>query len=60
LFEIFLLKTKIKREETETETMPNLKETKKWRGTVTFLLLKRKIKYSFYRREVCFKKLYDG
>jgi hypothetical protein len=29
LFEIFLLKTKIKREETETETMPNLKETKK-------------------------------
>ena len=53
-----LLTSKIKKD--ETETMPNLKEIKTWREAVTFLLLKRKIKYVFYRREVNFKELYDG
>ena len=57
-FDLFLLPSKIKRD--ETETMPNLKKIKNRRGAVTFLLLKRKVKYFFYRREVNFKELYDG
>jgi hypothetical protein len=40
-----LLPSKIKKD--ETETMPNLKEIKNWRGTVPFLLFKRKIKHFF-------------
>jgi hypothetical protein len=51
------LPSKIKRD--ETEIMPNLKEIKNWKGTVTFSLFKRKIKYFFYRREVNFKEVYD-
>ena len=54
----FLLPSKIKKD--ETETMSNSKEIKNWRGSVTFLLLIRKIKYFFYRHEVNFKDLYDG
>ena len=34
-FDLFLLPSKIKRD--GMETMPNLKEIKNWRGTVTFL-----------------------
>ena len=56
-FDLFLLSSKIKKD--ETKTMPNLKEIKNWRGSVTFLF-KRKIKYFFYRCEVNFKKLCDG
>ena len=58
-FDLFLLPSKIKRD--ETEIMPNfLKEIKHWKGTVTFSLFKRKMKYFFYRRGVSFKELYDG
>jgi hypothetical protein len=57
VYDLFLLLSKIKKD--ETETMSNLKEIKNWRGTVTFLLLIRKKKYFFYRREVNFKALYD-
>ena len=39
-FNIFLLSSKTKRD--KTETMPNLKEIKNWRGTVTLLLLREK------------------
>jgi hypothetical protein len=52
------LPSKIKKD--KTETMPNLKEIENWRGSVTLLPLKRKIKYFFYIHEVNFKELYDG
>jgi hypothetical protein len=55
-FDLFLLPSKIKKD--EIETMPNLKEIKNQRGTVTFLLFKKKL--FFYGREVNFKKIYDG
>ena len=56
VYDLFLLPSKIKID--ETETMPNLKEIKNSRGTITFLLKKNKV--FFYRREVNFKELYGG
>ena len=55
-FDLFLLPSEIKRN--ETEAMPNLKEIKNWRRTVTVYLNKNKA--FFYEREVIFKELYDG